>query len=776
MAWLGVEFVFRNYARRAQPPAIQGLAAAWLCGGIGALASPERLPDCIALAAGLAAALACFRGRWILAGGLCGIMFTLFAVGAGLDDRLHEVDRKPVRRLEGVVDSLPVRQVRRRVFTLRVESPPGLPGRVRLAWYEPGPAPMPRPGERWRFTARLKPPRGLANPGGTDWEGWLLRAGIGATGYVSGPSGGERLDPAADGWLALRGRLRSRVAAEAGGGQAGEVAGAIVTGLRAGLAPRLREVLSSTGTGHLLAISGLHVGLAAGLGAGAVLFAGRFRRRAARPLADWAALGALAAAAGYAAVAGWPVSARRAVIMLAAGLAAMWLRRRPGVMSVLCAAGVIVLAADPLALLDPGLWMSFGAVAAIAWAVAGRAGPPGRAEALLRMQVVLSLAMLCATSAWFGRISVISAAANLIAVPWFSLLVIPCALGGAALLGVIPPLGSWLLTVAGWGVERALQVLEFLAALPWASRGMPEPSAGSVACACAGVAWLTMPRPAPARPLAACLFLPLFAGQPAGLLPGEFELRILDVGQGLAAVVRTAGASFVYDAGPRWPGGDAGRSTLVPALRALGVDRLDGLVLSHGDSDHAGGGHSVLRAVGADAVYVGEGAEAPGSRACTAGLGWIADGVSFRFLAPEGGAYRSRNDASCVLQIAGAGGRVLLPGDVERQGETRLVRSSSPASDVVVAPHHGSRSSSGSAFVEATRPAWVVFAAGWRNRWGFPHPDVVARWFEAGALPAGTDRSGELVFRFRRGGPDPPAGRRSATCRAWRDCGRVAGP
>ncbi len=770
-AWL---IVAPHYRRPAAGPAIVRLAAGWLAGGLLALSLPDNTPLVFAATSLAAGVIALGARRALTAGCLLGLAVTLWAVRVGLEDRLEPTASGGHVSVVGVVDDLPRQEVRRRVLTLRVDTPADLPARVRLAWYEPGEAPMPRVGERWRFNARLKRPRGLANPGGMDWPGWLLRARIGATGYVSGTGGGVRLDGGEDGWLVMRGALAERIRTAAGEGPAGAVLVALVTGFR-GLPVPLRDTLARTGTGHLLAISGLHVGLAAALGGFA---AGRLARRfaARRPAIDAGSAGALAAGAGYASVAGWPVSARRAVIMLAAALFCLVTRRRPGA-AAFALALLAVLMADPLALLDPGLWMSFGAVAVIGWVLAGRVGAPPGIRALFRLQGALSLAMVCLSAPWFGQVSLVSPLANLLAVPWFSLLVVPAALAGAVVINVSAAAGEALLRLAARATELALPVLEGLGGLEWAALGVPETPGWAAACAAAGVAWLSLPRPAPSRWLGACLLAPVLIGDGAVPAAGEFEVLVLDVGQGSAAVVRTAGHTVLFDAGPRWPGGDAGRSTVVPALRGLGVKRLDVMVLSHGDSDHAGGGASVAAGLPVAVTYAGEGAAEQADARCRRGVGWVADGVSFRFLAPAAQFTASRNDGSCVLQVSGPGGRVLFTGDIEARGEAALLAAGpSLSSDLVLAPHHGSRSSSGERLVRATRPAWVVFAAGWQNRWGFPHRDVVRRWQRAGTWALGTDRSGALRFRFSRGGPLPPQSWRHRTCRAWRDCGAVAGP
>jgi competence protein ComEC len=252
--------------------------------------------------------------------------------------------------------------------------------------------------------------------------------------------------------------------------------------------------------------------------------------------------------------------------------------------------------------------------------------------------------------------------------------------------------------------------------------------------------------------LALPLLLPLLAWHPRAPAQGGYELTVLDVGQGLAVVVRTEHHAMLYDAGPSFrSGGDAGRMAVVPYLRARGVRALDALVVSHDDSDHSGGVHSVLEAVPVALRLTGGHGDI---EHCVAGRRWRWDDVDFEMLHPQPGERWPDNDGSCVLRVSGAGGSTLLTGDIEANGERALIASGVRlASDIVVAPHHGSASSSTEALIANTHPRYVVFSVGYENRWGFPAVAVQARWRAAGAELHSTEHGGAIIF-----GVDPHHG------------------
>lgn len=760
----------RHYRVCRRSLAILPLALGVIAGSMLATGGRAAAPGWTAWPATAGAAVLLTRGHPLLAGLTAAWALSGRALRRALSDRLMPAAAGRRVRVTGIIADLPVRGADRLTMTLHVESPPDLPRRIRLSWYQAGA--VPAPGDRWAFEAKLREPRGLANPGSLDWEGWLLRAGIGATAYASGAGAGQRVDVAAARITALRGSLADRIEKAIGPGAAAAVVIAVALGFRGGIGAETRESLAATGTGHLLAISGLHVGLAA---AAAGLLSNALWRcfaRGRRPVRDVAAAGALAAAFAYGWIAGMPVSARRAVLMTMVGILALVARRRVFAHTALGVALLVVLGTDPLAVLDPGLWLSFGAVAAICAVSGGRRGGARRIVALVRIQAALTVGLAAISAAWFGRVSIVAPVANLVAVPWFSLFVVPEALAGLVLSGLAPPLSQACFAAAGWAVDIALAAFETMAQWQAASAWIVEPAPWRVAAALLGAGWLLLPRPAPGRITALMLLVPLATSGQERLADGTYEVRVLDVGQGEAVLVRTRSSALLYDAGPAWPGGDAGERVVLPALRALGVRRLDRLVVSHADADHAGGVDSVLAGLPVGRRITGADVRLTGGTACRAGQSWSADGVRFEILQPGAEPLRRRNDGSCVLLVAGPGGRTLIAGDIERAGEFALLAYRETLGvELVVAPHHGSRTSSSAAFVAATRPAWVVFPVGWRNRWGFPAPQIVARWRNGGALALATDRQGEVAFRFERTGPVPPQSRRAAHCRPWRDCG-----
>jgi len=761
--------VAADYHARAHDTAVMVFGISMLAGAWLALRMPAPPPAWACLPAAAAALVALLRGRVLLAGLGMGSLLASVALAAALDDRLDAGLEGSQVEFVGVIADLPRQETRRLVMTVRVEAPGDLPRRVRLAWYEP--TVLPRVGERWRFRAKLQRPRGLLNTGSPSREARLLRQRIGATGYASGPEGGRFVAANVDRLLHVRGRAAAAIAAAVPDPRAAAVLTAITLGFRGGMAPATRDALAATGTGHLLAISGLHIGLAAALGGLLFGAAGRRWGAARRPARDWAALGALATAVLYCLLAGAPVSARRATLMTAFGLAAFVLRRGVSPAGALGGALAIVLAADPLAVMDPGLWLSFGAVATILAVVAARRAPAGRLVTVLRIQAALAVGMLVCTVAWFGRVSLVAPLANLAAVPWFSALVVPPALLGVALSGVLPGPAAALFMFAAQATDYALVAIDVIAAWPLASRAMTAPDGVELALASAGAAWLLLPRPAPGRGIGLVLLAPLVLAGPQQVPAGGFELRVFDVGHGLAVMVRTTHKTLLYDAAASWPGGDAAEWTVVPAMRALGIRRLDVLMISHGHADHIGGARTINAAFPEATAWGGHDTSSVTQNVCRPGLSWSWDGVRFSVLHPAKSFRGGTNDGSCVLLVEGAGGRALLTGDIEVRGERALLGATPRIPvDVVIAPHHGSKTSSGPGLVVATQPAWVVFSTNWRNRWGFPAATVVRRWQAAGAVPLSTERHGEILMRFPPGGAVVPVLRRNSACRAWLDC------
>ncbi len=713
---------------------------------------------------------------WHCLGGRAAVLvlvsgWTLCRAGWLIDSRLPEQLAGHDLLVQGVVcefprsDSEALRLVLESGTVARRE---GLPGRLHLSWYVP--APVLQPGERWQLLVRLKPPHGFANPGGFDFEGWLYQRGIGASGYVRRSALNRRLE--SGGFTCPVGALRSALAARietalAGRRGSGYVLGMTV-GVTRGLAPEDWDLMRQTGTTHLLAISGFNIAMVAAPFVLLVPLAGRlWPRLAGRPGAG--PVLATGVAMVYSALAGFGVSVVRALVMLGVVAALSWCRRRAGGFDVLAAAALVIVWIDPPAVLAAGFWLSF---AGVAWLlVAATTSRPGASVpapgfawrglvagmTLLRVQLVLGLGLAPLTLAYFQQLALVAPLANLLAVPVFSFVAMPLALAGAALVLPLPALGVPLLRLAAAAVARLMDLLAGLASL--AGGAWQPPPASALALALCALAALIMAwwRPLPLRLLACICLLPVLAGSgSAQRIPaGEFRVTVLDVGQGLAVLVQTASHALVYDTGPAFRLRDAGESVVVPVLQAARLRRLDALMISHDDMDHAGGAAAVLRAY-PEARLIGETNTRPERiqpLPCVADESWTWDQVHFRVLSPPVDSALTGNDGSCVLRIDVPGASVLLPGDISRRQEDVLAgRGLLESADLVLAAHHGSKSSSGQAFVDVTRPQVVVFSTGYRNRWGFPAASVRERWLAAGACVVDTAEEGALVFAGSRHG------------------------
>lgn len=689
--------------------------------------------------------------------------FTWACVSAqwALDDRLaRQLDARTLW-LQGQVVGLPevdegvVRFELQRVTSRREQ----LPARMRLAWYD---GPAVRAGETWRLAVRLKRPHGLVNPQAFDYEAWLLAQRIGATGTVKS---GELIAPAS-GAGAWRDRLRQQLLATSAHGREGALT-ALVLGDDSGLSTADWQVLQNTGTVHLMVISGQHIGLLATLLYGLVAGLARLGLwPRSWPWLSCACVLAFTGALAYGLLAGFEVPVQRACVMVGLVLLWRWRFRHLGVWLPLLVALLVVLLGEPLASLQPGLWLSFGAVMLLILIFSGRLGAWPWWSTLLRAQWAMAIGLLPLLLALGLPVSASGPLANLVAVPVVGLLVVPLALVGTLLLPV-PSVGAALLWAAGWVLDLLFELLMLLALwLPaWLPSALPFWAWLLVAL---GALVLLLPAALPMRSLGALLLLPLLFSPQQRPEYGRAEVWMLDVGQGLSVLVRTQGHDLLYDAGPRFGEFDTGERVVLPSLRALDVRGLDLLLISHADNDHAGGAAAIQRGLPVRQVLSGEPDElAPSlqAQACVSGQHWQWDGVQFSTW--RWGGASDGNQASCVLRIEANGERLWLTGDIDSQAERALLSSglAMPA-QWLLAPHHGSRSSSSAALLAQVRPTAVLISRGAHNAFGHPHAEVVGRYRALDARLYDTALHGAV--RIRLGAFEQAQGLRSRA-RFWRE-------
>ncbi len=739
--------------------------------GIAALQIQRELPGYVFLRGitffgVIAMALALVGGRWRLRPAwrlLVAIAFSICAgfVWAALRAEARLAERLPAALegvdivVEGRIARMPQEIEHGLRFPFEVErAPPAVPPRLLLAWYRDAKHPMPalHAGERWRLTVRLKRPHGSANPHGFDFEAWMLSEGLGASGYVRGAGFSERIDAGPQGlgdWIERRREaVRANFAKALPDSNWRGVLVALAIGDQHGVPAEQWTLFIRTGVVHLISISGLHVvvwSLIAGMLSGALWR--RIPYYALRiPAKHVAVLAGFAAALGYCALAGWGVPAQRSLIMLGVVAWTVVGRRQIGTSSALAIALFLVLLRDPWAVFGRGFWLSFLAVALLLYAVGQRREAAWRGW--VRAQWAVGIGLMPPLIALTGQVSLVAPLANAVAIPCVSFLLLPLVLL-FALTGWAP-----LAQLAAFAFDLLARLLAILGSPQWAVWQQAAPPSLLIAAALLGALLLLLPRGVPGRYLGIALILPLVLWRAPRPLAGGFELTLLDVGQGLAAHVRTAKHDLLFDTGPSYGRqSDAGQRIVLPYLRGEGVRRLDGLIVSHQDSDHSGGAMSVLADVSANwlmgALPVDSALRkiATVQRECRRGDTWNWDGVRFEILHPAVATLVTRdgNTSSCVMRVSAAGTSVLLTADIPRKSERELLGTGLLRHDAVMtAPHHGSRTSSSAAFIEAISPTTVLIPVGYRSRFGHPHPEVLARYRAAGVEILRSDRDGAI--------------------------------
>ncbi len=640
-----------------------------------------------------------------------------------------------------------------------------------------------KPGQRWQLNVRLKRPHGNANPDGFDYELWLFEQGIRATGYVNNDPRLPDKNVLTDSFVStpmnwvnrVRSVLRERIYRALPDCEYAGVMVALVIGDQKAISQSDWEIFNRTGISHLVAISGLHITMISSLFA---LFIGSLWRRSFFTGKQWplilpaqkvAAIAGVLMALAYVALAGFGVPARRTLCMIIIVAIALWTGRLTRFSHTLLFAAGIVCLFDPWALLQPGFWLSFGAVGMILYATSGRTRKmdenPSRLNrfrhslsAAAATQWAVTIGLVPLTMLFFGRISVIGPIANAVAIPLVSTVVTPLALIGS----ILPePVNAYVLTVAHFLTRLLAIFLEWLSSFSFAVWTAPAPSLYLILFAMAGTLWMLAPKGWPHRYLGVLCWLPLLLLTPDHPDYGEAKMTVFDVGQGSSILLETQKHRLLFDTGPVYStDSDAGDRVVIPYLKSRGIDSLDTIVVSHADSDHSGGLLTLTRKLPVKTIYSSISPDSTLAQTlhenspCIAGQEWEWEGIRFEMLHPSSDDYlgenNKTNELSCVLKVSTSRYSMLLTGDIGKKEEEKLVSrlGEKLKSDILIAPHHGSNSSSTWPFLFAVKPDYAIYQVGYLNPYRHPDYRAESRYDLLGIKTFRTDKDGAVSILF----------------------------
>ncbi len=716
-------------------------------------------------------------------------------------------------------------------------------GKIYLTWYKT--THELRPGQRWQFTVRLKKPHSSSNFGVPKYSAQVKR--ISAVGYIRELPAAKLLQEPSDWHIDnWRYRLSSAIYQALPDNEITHLLVALAIGQQRAISSQQYQILQHTGTVHLMAISGLHIGLVV---MGSLFIFRLFRKLRLYPsyvalrivAPHSAAIFSLLIAFIYALLSGFSVPTQRAFIMTTVFVCTLLLKRHVAVSQALSLALLFVLIWDPLSIQTQGFWLSFGAVAILGYIFVGRRTiytdnrfifkylsfinyrkqfsqdtffqleahyfkeiperslilknvltanrlkPQQQSTNLLKIiklfllslylklsfrlriwlktfskaQIAISLALLPVLLMLFGYISLTTIFANTIAIPIVSLIVLPFLLFSTLTILTFPTISNFVLPITAYMMEKLwayLVWLDQLSVWEW-----EKPSLLTVIIATMGVLILLLPRGFPNKWLGFIWLCPLFftTNHTQPIQHGGIQFTLLDVGQGLSAVIRTQHHTLLYDTGIKFSEhSDSGKSVILPFLNAQGIKKIDRIIVSHVDSDHSGGLNSIVAAMPVSKIFTNDPHELNhilpnySFQSCHLGQHWEIDGVAFDMLNPSQRYLPKGNNRSCVLKISTGNYAILLPGDIEQITEEWLVKSigNQLAAQILVVPHHGSLTSSSETFIEQVNPEIALFSVGYKNRFNFPKPDVLKRYKNRQIFTLLTSQTGAIQLKMTKAG------------------------
>lgn len=696
-----------------------------------------------------------FIAQWLLFA-FIGCAFAIFRAQQILSWKLPANLENKTITVTGTIASLPQIKSDQAGFEFKLKE-----AKIRLSWYQFNPNEPLHVGDVWQLQVRLKKPHGLANPGTFDYERWLFSRKIRATGYVVNHGNNHKITNNTWHYPIDRFReiLHEKIQHELQGQPSSGLITALIMGAQDNITNDQWRIMRATGTNHLMAIAGVHIGFVSGF---FYLLVNFFWRRIKNlslfiPAMQASSFAALLVAILYSALAGFSLPTQRALIMLTVCLSGIFLRRHLSLWNGIALALLIVLILDPFSILTVSFWLSFGAVFAILYGISYRFEPKGIWWKYGRVQWVITLGLIPISLCLFQQTSLIALIANLIAVPAVGILVLPVCLTGAVMLFISQPLAHFSLIGSAKIISQIWLLLGWLSTFKWAVWQQPMPNDWILITSIIGILIILLPKGLPGRWLGLCWIFPLIYWKPPAPHYGEVWFTLLDVGQGLAAIVRTQNHTLVFDTGPKMGEfDDAGQRVILPFLHYSGISHIDTLMVSHGDNDHIGGAYSLIQNIPITQILTSVPEKFQSNhhlqfmtQLCQAGQSWHWDGIIFTLLYPSSAFLHLGNNSSCVLKIGQEKNAILLTGDIEKNAEEELLKTRNllPA-QIIVAPHHGSVTSSTADFVSAVNPRYVLFPIGYKNKFHFPNQIVVKRYLDIGAKPSDTAKSGAISLHI----------------------------
>lgn len=635
----------------------------------------------------------------------------------------------------------------------------------------------PQAGDNYQLQVKLKRIHGSQNPGAFDYEAWAFQKGIRASGTVIENENNKILKQSFMNKPLMRFRqfIHNQLLIYSPQSRTSPWLTALILGERHGIPQSDWQVLRNTGTNHLMVIGGLHIGILAGFSH--FLFSWLWRRSTYLPLLIPAqhigACAALITAVIYSSLSGFSIPTQRASIMLAVFIITVLSNRKINAWNAWSLALLCVLLMNPMSVLTESFWLSFATIALIIYGMSHRLHVNSFWWKWGRVQWVIGFGLIPLTLALFQECSLISFAANSISIPWLGFAILPLCFLSAIFLIFSPTISSFLLLLADKSLSGLWFFLTWISHLKFSAWHIAIPNIYLLLIMIIGFLLLLIPSGLPGRILGVIWVLPVLLYQPAKPRLGEYWLTMLDVGQGLSVVIQTAKHTLVYDAGPKYNASfDLGESVVLPFLRKSKTEKIDMLVISHADNDHIGGAQAILNAYPDTIIKTSAPEKFLSADFCKLGDEWEWDKIKFRFLYPVNRQTNSRNDNSCVLMIDNGQHKALLAGDIEKIAENKLLElmSDELKSDIIIAPHHGSKTSGMEKFVNAVNPEFVLYATGYRNRYHFPHPSVLKTYEKIHAKPFNSVDSGAIRFVISPDGKiDMPERYRVVNKKYWFD-------